>query len=99
MEKHDFPVTRHYVVDTGFKAEWGEANAGPCVSVLCEYDALPDIGHACGHNLIAEVGAGAGVGIKAALQAASQAGKALGKVHRVKKQSILTYLVNNVPAL
>ena len=68
------------MVDTGFKAEWGDADTAPCVSVLCEYDALPDIGHACGHNLIAEVGAGAGLAIKAALQAASQAGKTLGKV-------------------
>ena len=83
LEKHGFPVTRHFVVDTGFKAEWGdEGSKGPNVAVLCEYDALPDIGHACGHNLIAEVGAGAGIGIKAALQAASQAGKSLGKVGR-----------------
>jgi metal-dependent amidase/aminoacylase/carboxypeptidase family protein len=78
LEKHGFPVERKYIVDTGFKAEWGEGK--PCVSVLCEYDALPEIGHACGHNLIAEVGAGAGLGIKAALQAASKEGKSLGKV-------------------
>jgi amidohydrolase len=29
--------------------------------VLCEYDALPDIGHACGHNVIAAMGLGAGI--------------------------------------
>jgi metal-dependent amidase/aminoacylase/carboxypeptidase family protein len=28
--------------------------------VLCEYDALPGMGHACGHNVIATMGAGAG---------------------------------------
>ena len=82
LEKHGFPVTRNYILDTGFKAEWGKG-PGPHVAVLCEYDALPDIGHACGHNLIAEAGAGAGIGIKAALQAAAQHGKQLGTVSAV----------------
>ena len=36
--------------------------------VLCEYDALPEIGHACGHNLIAEAGLAAGLGVKAYLE-------------------------------
>ena len=40
----------------------------PNVCVICEYDALPDIGHACGHNLIAEAGVAAGLGLKAALE-------------------------------
>ena len=31
--------------------------------MLCEYDALPGIGHACGHNIIAAAGAGAGVAL------------------------------------
>lgn len=47
------------------------------MAVLCEYDALPEIGHACGHNLIAEVVEAAGLGIKAAFE---KAGKPLGKV-------------------
>ena len=38
--------------------------------MLCEYDALPDIGHACGHNLIAECGVAAAIGIKSAMEAA-----------------------------
>ena len=38
------------------------------VCVISEYDALPEIGHACGHNLIAEAGMAAGLGLKAALQ-------------------------------
>ena len=36
----------------------GPATAGPTVAVLCEYDALPGIGHACGHNIIAAAGLG-----------------------------------------
>ena len=35
--------------------------AGPVVDVICEYDALESIGHACGHNLIAAAGVGGGV--------------------------------------
>ena len=37
--------------------------------MICEYDALPGIDHACGHNLIAEAGVAAGLGLKAALEA------------------------------
>jgi amidohydrolase len=43
---------------TAFVARLGQGE--PSVAVLCEYDALPGIGHACGHNIIAAAGAGAG---------------------------------------
>ena len=46
--------------------------------MISEYDALPEIGHACGHNLIAEVGVASGIAIKAALEAA---GHKIGKVN------------------
>ncbi len=53
-------ATRHaYGVDTAFEARAGAA--GPEIAVLCEYDALPGIGHACGHNVIATAGLGAGL--------------------------------------
>ncbi|KAG8172648.1 hypothetical protein JTE90_001008, partial [Oedothorax gibbosus] len=42
---------------------------GPTIAVLLEYDALPEVGHACGHNLIAEAGLAAAIGIKAAMEA------------------------------
>jgi hypothetical protein len=48
-------------VDTAFRATI-ETGDGPTVAILCEYDALPGIGHACGHNVIATSGAGAGAG-------------------------------------
>jgi amidohydrolase len=45
-------------LDTAFIARAGKAG-GPRVAILAEYDALPEIGHACGHNLIAAGGVGA----------------------------------------
>lgn len=46
-------------LETAFAARAG--TTGPTVAVLCEYDALPGIGHACGHNVIAAAGLGAGL--------------------------------------
>ncbi|CAN5230981.1 M20 family metallopeptidase [soil metagenome] len=46
-------------IDTAFRAVAG--STGPTIAVLCEYDALPGIGHACGHNIIASAGLGAGL--------------------------------------
>ena len=45
---------------TAFAARAGSGD-GPLVAILCEYDALPGVGHACGHNVIAGIGAGAGI--------------------------------------
>lgn len=79
LEDKGFIVDRKYKIDTAFRAVLDDKSYGPHVVVLivCEYDALPEIGHACGHNLIAEVGVTAGLGIKAAFE---KAGKPLGKV-------------------
>src|SRR3990172_13139620 len=50
---------------TAFSATWGE---GPVtIAYLLEYDAMGEIGNACGHNLIATAGLGAAYGLKAAL--------------------------------
>ena len=60
-------------VDTAFRATI-ETGAGPTIAILCEYDALPGIGHACGHNVIAAAGAGAGAAL-AAVRDALPAGR------------------------
>jgi amidohydrolase len=69
-----------YGVETAFEARPpggaapGGGRDGPTVAILCEYDALPGIGHGCGHNLIAAAGLGAG------LAAASVVGETGGRL-------------------
>jgi amidohydrolase len=75
LERHGFAVEREAGgVATAFRATLGDG-AGPTVAILAEYDALPGIGHGCGHNLIAAAAAGAG-----ALCAASGAHRGGGRV-------------------
>jgi amidohydrolase len=64
LEGAGFEVERGYRgLDTAFAARSGP---GPLRVVVCaEYDALPGIGHACGHNLIAAMSVGAGLGLAA----------------------------------
>ncbi len=66
LEEKGFHVERGaYGMPTAFAAVTG--SGAPTIAVLCEYDALPEIGHACGHNLIAISGVAAGLGVKAGL--------------------------------
>ncbi|KAH6925751.1 hypothetical protein HPB50_009711 [Hyalomma asiaticum] len=71
LEARDFNVTRHFLLDTAFKAEYVAPGGsdGPTVAFLAEYDALPDVGHACGHNLIAENAIGAAIAVQEAMKA------------------------------
>ncbi len=50
-----------YGLETAFAARVG--SAGPEVIICAEYDALPEVGHACGHNLIAAAALGAGAAL------------------------------------
>ncbi|XP_071391099.1 xaa-Arg dipeptidase-like [Centroberyx affinis] len=70
-QEEGWKVDGHFKLETAFRATWGPGGGqGAVVSVgfLCEYDALPGIGHACGHNLIAEVGAASALGLKALVE-------------------------------
>lgn len=62
LEGQGLTVEREaYGLPTAFAARAGSGR--PRVAVLCEYDALPGLGHGCGHNVIAAAGAGAGVAL------------------------------------
>jgi len=64
LEKHGFVVERKVAgMDTAFKATFKGRQGGPTIALLAEYDALPEIGHACGHNLIATIALGAGLAL------------------------------------
>ncbi|KAM5545746.1 hypothetical protein V8D89_000784 [Ganoderma adspersum] len=80
MASHGFSVTPHYLgLTTAWRAEFTHhvsekhgktkrQSSARVIGVNSEMDALPNIGHACGHNLIAMSGAAVAVSIKAALQ-------------------------------
>jgi amidohydrolase len=70
LERHGFAVERGVGgVETAFRAVMPGGNGdGPTVALLAEYDALPGIGHGCGHNLIAMSNLGAGLGTKAVMR-------------------------------
>jgi len=66
LEKNGFAIERGISgLPTAFKGSYGEGK--PVIAILAEYDALPKLGHACGHNLIAGSAVGAGVASKAAI--------------------------------
>jgi amidohydrolase len=68
LEKHGARVERGVGgLPTAFRATIDGRGPGPTIAILAEYDALPGIGHACGHNVIATAGAGAGAALAAAL--------------------------------
>ena len=49
-------------LETAFRASYGRGK--PIIALLAEYDALPDLGHGCGHNIIALSSVGAGIAVK-----------------------------------
>ncbi len=63
VEGHGIAVQREaFGLKTGYAAEFGK-DGGPNIAILSEYDALPGIGHACGHNIIATSGYGAAIAL------------------------------------
>jgi amidohydrolase len=66
LEENGFSVERGICkLPTAFTGSYGQGK--PAVAILAEYDALPNLGHACGHNLIAATAVGAGVASKLAI--------------------------------
>lgn len=62
LQEAGYAVTQGIAgLETAFKGVLGEGK--PNLALLCEYDALPELGHACGHNLIGVASVGAALGI------------------------------------
>lgn len=69
LEAHGFTVERGAGgLETAFRAEARGSGDGPTIALLAEYDALPELGHACGHNLIAASAIGAGLAVRSVLE-------------------------------
>lgn len=67
LEQAGFEMKSGYVVPTGFLGTYDSNKSGPTIAFMSEYDALPEIGHGCGHNLIAAIGVAAGEALKAVI--------------------------------
>ena len=66
LETLGFRVERGVLgLATAFVAEYRSGKPGPVIGLLAEYDALPEIGHACGHHLICTMALGAAAGLRA----------------------------------
>jgi amidohydrolase len=64
LERHGFKVEKGVGgLETAFKASYSGAEQGPNIALLAEYDALPELGHACGHNIIGTSSIGAAIGL------------------------------------
>ncbi|MFW6115542.1 MAG: M20 family metallopeptidase [Chloroflexota bacterium] len=64
-EQAGFQVERPFGgLETAFRASYAGSGDGPTVAFLAEYDALPKLGHACGHNLIGPASLGAALGLR-----------------------------------
>lgn len=82
VEDAGHPVTRGvYGVDTAFEAVWAsdgfDPHRHPTISIMAEYDALPGLGHACGHNVIAAAGVGAFLAASEVLKGSGLQGRVL----------------------
>src|SRR5690625_795266 len=62
LKEHHFSVETNIVNrPTAFQATYASEKPGPTIAYLAEYDALPGVGHGCGHNMIGTMSVGAGV--------------------------------------
>lgn len=65
LRKHGFAVEYPFCgMATAFKAVYSSKKNGPTIAYLAEYDALPGIGHGCGHNILGATSTGAGIALR-----------------------------------
>ncbi|MCA1030359.1 M20 family metallopeptidase [Bacillus timonensis] len=64
LKEHDFKVEHGTAgLPTAFKATVDSGTEGPTIGIMAEYDALPELGHACGHNIIGTMAIAAGIAL------------------------------------
>lgn len=64
LEQHGGTLERGIAgLPTAFRAQMTPATTRPTVAIIAEYDALPEVGHGCGHNIIANAAIGAGIAL------------------------------------
>ncbi len=68
LQKAGFDTKESLACPTDFVAEYQATKPGPTIAFMCEYDALPEVGHGCGHNLIAGIGIAAGEALKSIIE-------------------------------
>lgn len=68
MSEHGFKVEKHYLLPTAWLATYKHGSGGRTIGVNSEMDALPGVGHACGHNLIAISGVAVACAMKVVLE-------------------------------
>ncbi len=68
LKEHGFDTKYPYVLDTDYLGVYKSTTEGPKIGFLCEYDALPDVGHGCGHNLIGVTSILAAIGLKEVIE-------------------------------
>lgn len=79
LEENGFVLERGVAgLETAFVATLRGQDGGPTVAFLAEYDALPGLGHACGHNLIGAAAVGAGLAMKTLLPGLAGAIRVVG---------------------
>lgn len=67
LSERGFEISKSLATPTDFTAKYSSLKPGPVIAFLCEYDALPGIGHGCGHNLIAGLGIASGCALKSVI--------------------------------
>lgn len=78
LKEHGFVVNEEYLgLKTAFRAVYDTQKPGPSIAFLAEYDALPGIGHGCGHNLLGATNTGAGIVLSRLMKNLNMAGKVL----------------------
>ena len=65
LKKHNFETSDNYAgISTAFIGKYKSGNGGAKIAILAEYDALPGIGHGCGHNIFGVTSVAAGILLK-----------------------------------